>query len=143
MIADSVSCNIRELEGCLARLSALASLTGRPLDLAFAEESLKDIVQPRASTCTVAAVQRAVARHFGVTEEALRGKRRTSTVALARQVAMYLSKQVEGLSYVEVGRRFGSRDHSTVLFAVRKIERLLESDPAVAEAVGAIRATLD
>jgi chromosomal replication initiator protein len=143
MVASSVRSNIRELEGCLARLSALSSLTGRTIDLPFAQESLKDIIRPSAPVLDINAIQRVVARHFGVTEDALRGKRRTSAVAFARHVAMYLGKRVANLSYVEIGRHFGDRDHSTVLFAVRKIEKLRESDTVLQRTLEQIGCALE
>jgi chromosomal replication initiator protein len=135
MIAGRVRQNIRELEGCLARLSALASLTGREIDVPFAQEELRDFVQPAVGPLDAEAIRRVVARHYGVTEDAMRGKRRTSGVALARQVAMYVIRKKTNLSYVEIGRRFGDRDHSTVLFAVRKIEKLQETDADIGGAL--------
>jgi len=142
MIARSFRTNIRELEGSLARLSAFASLTGRDIDVAFAQEALRGILCPATVPLDVSLIQRVVARHYGVTEEAMRGKRRTSTVVTARQVAMYLARSIAKLSYVEIGRQFG-KDHSTVLFAVRKIERLRESDPTTGAALDQIQSALE
>jgi chromosomal replication initiator protein len=130
LLAEQIRANIRELEGALIRLSALASLTNSPITEELARDALRDYLKniPDAAP-DVATIQKVVAKYFDVSIESLRGKRRTSQVALARQVAMYLAKKGTGLTLVEIGKRFGNRDHSTVIYALNRIaEELLRSE---------------
>ena len=142
-IAENVRSNIRELEGSLVRLSALASLTGSAITIDLAREVLGDYIRSQQQKAPdVLEIQKAVASHFELPTESLRGKRRTSTVALARQVAMYLTKQLTPLTLVEIGRRFGNRDHSTVLYACARVVDRTTTDPDFAEMVERIRRSL-
>ena len=128
-IAQNVRTNIRELEGCLVRLYALASLSQGPITIDLARDVLRDYIRlQRPTQIDVLEIQRLVAARFEVPVETLRGKRRTSTVALARQVAMFLTKQLTSLTLVEIGRRFGNRDHSTVLHSCSKVSDRMKSD---------------
>ena len=126
LLAENIRANIRELEGAMIRLSALSSLTGSPITEELAQDALRDYLKriPSAQV-DVAMIQRVVAKHSDVSVESLRGKRRTSQVALARQLAMYITKKRTGLTLVEIGKRFGNRDHSTVIYALGKIEEEL------------------
>jgi chromosomal replication initiator protein len=121
LIAERIQRNIRELEGCLVRLSALSRLLCVPITVDLALEVLRVYAGPGDAAVDLGQIQRRVAKEFDVTVESLRGKRRTSTIAFARQVAMYLTKQLTPLTLVEIGRGFGNRDHSTVLYAIDKI----------------------
>jgi len=142
-IAENIRSNIRELEGSLVRLSALASLTGSPIAIELARDVLGDYIRGQAHRVPdVHEIQRVVAIHFELPPESLRGKRRTSAVALARQVAVYLTKQLTSLTLVEIGRRFGNRDHSTVLYACTRIGKKVAADPAFAARVDRIRRDL-
>ncbi len=142
-IAENIRSNIRELEGSLVRLSALASLTGSSITTDLAREVLGDYIRrQQEKNPDVLDIQKIVASHFELPTESLRGKRRTSTVAIARQVAMYLTKQLTSLTLVEIGRRFGNRDHSTVLYACNKIEGKIRRDPVFAELLTRIRRDL-
>ena len=133
-IAENIRSNIRELEGSLVRLSALASLTGSAITIDLAREVLGDYIRSQQQrTPDVLEIQKVVAAHFELPVESLRGKRRTSSVALARQVAMYLTKQLTTLTLVEIGRRFGNRDHSTVLYACARVAERVATDPAFAQ----------
>ncbi|MBM3286493.1 MAG: chromosomal replication initiator protein DnaA [Candidatus Eisenbacteria bacterium] len=130
LLAEQIRANIRELEGALIRLSALASLTGSAITEELARDALRDYMKnlPGAAP-DVTTIQRVVSKCFDVTVESLRGKRRTSQVALARQVAMYTTKQLTGLTLVEIGKRFGNRDHSTVIHALNRVgEELKRSE---------------
>jgi chromosomal replication initiator protein len=142
-IAENVRSNIRELEGSLVRLSALASLTGSPITNELARDVLGDYIRGQQERVPdVHEIQRVVATHYELPPESLRGKRRTSTVALARQVAMYLTKQLTSMTLVEIGRRFGNRDHSTVLYACTRVGERVSADPGFASQVDRIRREL-
>jgi chromosomal replication initiator protein len=127
-IATNVKSNIRELEGCLIRLLAFSSLTAREITVELAQEVLRDIIADSSSPLTVERIQRVVAEHYGVAEEALRGRRRTASIALPRQVAMYLSRKLTPHSLSEIGSRFGGKDHTTVMHACDKIGRCRNDD---------------
>jgi chromosomal replication initiator protein len=122
--------NVRELEGTLIRLAAKSSLTGRPVDLAFARAEVS-ATAPRADLMSVEDIQRAVCHHFHLRSIDLTSKDRHKSIAFARHVAMYLCKQRLKCSFPEIGRAFGNRDHTTVMSAVRKIEAQRDSDPQV------------
>ncbi len=128
-LAQAISSNVRELEGTLIRLAAKSSLTGRPVDLAFAKAETS--ATARADLMSVDDIQRAVCHHFHLRSTDLTSKDRHKSVAFARHVAMYLCKQRLKCSFPEIGRAFGNRDHTTVMSAVRKIEAQRESDPQV------------
>jgi chromosomal replication initiator protein len=142
-IAENIRSNIRELEGSLVRLSALASLTGSALTTDLAREVLGDYIRSQLQrTPDVLEIQKAVAARFELPVESLRGKRRTSSVAMGRQVAMYLTKQLTSLTLVEIGRRFGNRDHSTVLYACARIAERAATDAPFAQTIDRIRHTI-
>lgn len=135
-IAQNVRTNIRELEGCLVRLYALASLSQGPITIDLARDVLRDYIRHnRPTQIDVLEIQRLVAARFEIPVETLRGKRRTSTVALGRQVAMFLTKQLTSLTLVEIGRRFGNRDHSTVLHSCSKVADRMKTDERFATLV--------
>jgi chromosomal replication initiator protein len=126
-IASRVSTNIRELVGALRRVVSYASITHGDVTLDVAREALKDILpKPYAQPITIEAVQGEVARQFGCHVSDLRGDRRSADVAYPRHVAMYLCRELTEASLPQIGERFGGRDHSTVLYAVNKIERLIQ-----------------
>jgi chromosomal replication initiator protein len=126
-IAGRVSTNIRELVGALRRVVSYASITHGDVTLELAREALKDILPPIYSQpITIEAVQSEVARQFGCHVSDLRGDKRTAEIAYARHIAMYLCRQLTEASLPQIGDRFGGRDHSTVLHAVNKIDRLLK-----------------
>ncbi|MDI1479897.1 chromosomal replication initiator protein DnaA [Polyangium sp. y55x31] len=129
-LAQVIRSNVRELEGTLIRLAAKSSLTGRPVDLAFARAEIT-AATPRASIMSVEDIQRAVCHHFHLRSIDLTSKDRHKSIAFARHVAMYLCKQRLKVSFPEIGRAFGNRDHTTVMSAVRKIEAQRDTDPQV------------
>lgn len=129
-MAEMIRTNVRELEGSLTRLQALADLSRSTITFDLMRDALSDYVREAAvRALDVNEIQAVVAKQFDVPVESLRGKRRTSTLARARQVAMFLTKEHTTLTLVEIGRRFGNRDHSTVLHALSKIRTLRDQDP--------------
>lgn len=132
MIAERVQSNIRELEGCLTRLVAYSSLTGRPIDRALAEDALKEVFarsEPRHVSC--GDVMQAVAAAYNVTVDDLTGSRRSRDVAVPRQIAMYISREVVGAPLTAIGDSFGGRDHSTVNHACQKVAQEVKTSPSL------------
>ncbi len=127
-LASRVKSNIRELEGCLIRLGAQSSLTGKPIDKEMAKEILKDIISEEEKPITTDTIQRIVCEHFGIKLPELKARKRTKEVALPRQIAMYLSKQLTNLSLNDIGKNFGGKDHATVLYACRQIDNKRTKD---------------
>ncbi|HMK49980.1 MAG TPA: chromosomal replication initiator protein DnaA [Thermodesulfovibrionales bacterium] len=121
-LAAKVKTNIRELEGCLIRLGAQASLTGRPINIDMAKSILQDLIEDDEKPVTTDQIQRVVTEHFGLKISDMKAKKRTKEVALPRQIAMYLSKQLTGLSLSDIGKNFGGKDHATVIYACKQIE---------------------
>jgi chromosomal replication initiator protein len=143
LIAENVRSNIRELEGSLIKILACASLTRTEINADMAREVLKDIMkEPARKAVTVQTIQKAVAQHFDVPYESLRAKTRIAKVVIARQVSVYLARRLTELPLVEIGRRTGGRDHSTVLHACKKIGTLLDEDPALKRKVQTIEEEL-
>jgi chromosomal replication initiator protein len=140
-LAQVIRSNVRELEGTLIRLAAKSSLTNRPVDLAFARAEITAAV-PRAQTMSVEDIQRAVCHHFHLRSIDLTSKDRHKSIAFARHVAMYLCKQRLKVSFPEIGRAFGNRDHTTVMSAVRKIESQRDTDPHVRAHIEALERKL-
>jgi chromosomal replication initiator protein len=128
LIASRIRSNIRELEGSLTRMIAFCAFTGRQMSTDLAEEVLHELWGEEEKLITIEQIQRKVAEFFGVGTTDLKAKTRTKAVALPRQVAMYLSRQLTHASLAEVGRAFGGKDHTTVLHAVDKIDTLLRDD---------------
>lgn len=131
LLAQAVRSNVRELEGTLIRLAAKSSLMGRQIDLEFARNELTVVAPRRPEVRSVEDIQRAVCGHFRITNTDLMSKDRHKSVAFARQVAMYLCRQRLKCSFPELGRAFGNRDHTTVMSAVRRVEKMIEDDPQV------------
>ncbi len=128
LIASRVKANIREIEGSLTRVIAFCSLSGREMSVELAQEALADLWGEEAKIVTIEHIQRAAAEFFGVSLSGLRAQDRTRAVAFPRQVAMYLARQLTHASLMEIGRAFGGKDHTTVLHAVDKIQRLRQQD---------------
>jgi len=127
-LARSIRSNIRELEGAFNKLIAYGQLTGRSVDLEFAQSMLADAVRANARRITVDEIQKVCAAHYKIDPAEMRSKRRARAVARPRQVAMYLAKKMTPRSLPEIGRIFGGRDHSTVIHAVRTIEELRQTN---------------
>jgi chromosomal replication initiator protein len=142
-IARTVTHNGRDLEGALNRLLAHSKLTGHPITMELAERELRDLVRPvELKRVRIEEIQRIVARHYNVSRSDLLSARRTANVVRPRQIAMYLAKTLTLRSLPEIGRRFGGRDHTTVLHAVRKIESLIGTDTALAAEIEALKSQL-
>jgi chromosomal replication initiator protein len=143
LLASNIKTNIRDLEGSLARLLAFSDLTSQALTVEFAQEVLRDQIKPDLQRVDVHDIQRLVARHFNVTEESMRGKRRTDTIAFPRQIGMYITRNITDLSFAEIGAKFGGRDHTTVLHGCQKIEGLMANDKEVRKTVEELMGTLN
>jgi len=142
LLAHKITSNVRELEGALNRIVANMQLVGRDITLESAQEELHDLLRSRERRVTIEEIQRRVAEHFNVRFAEMTSSRRARVVARPRQVAMYLSKQLTSRSLPEIGRKFGGRDHTTVMHAVRRIEELKDTDPVLAEDVELLRRML-
>jgi len=130
-LARAIRTNVRELEGAFHKLLAYGQLTGKRIDMEFAQVMLADSVRANARRITVDEIQKACAAHYRIEPSEMRSKRRARAVARPRQVAMYLAKQMTPRSLPEIGRIFGGRDHSTVIHAVRTIEALRTTNPDI------------
>lgn len=142
-LAHRISTNVRVLEGALMRLFAFASLVGREITLELAQECLADILKASDRKVTVEEIQRKVSEHYAIRLSDMIGPKRVRSIARPRQIAMYLSKQLTSRSLPEIGRRFGGRDHTTVMHGVRRIEELKTLDSQMAEDVEMLRRTLE
>ncbi|WP_298724224.1 chromosomal replication initiator protein DnaA [uncultured Ferrovibrio sp.] len=142
-LARRITSNVRELEGALNRISAYASLVGKPVTVASAQEVLQDLLRANDRKVTIEEIQKRVAEHYSIRFADMHSPRRARAVARPRQVAMYLAKQLTSRSLPEIGRKFGGRDHTTVMHAVRKIEELREIDAAFAEDIDLLRRKLE
>ncbi|MBI1260128.1 MAG: chromosomal replication initiator protein DnaA [Rhizobiales bacterium] len=142
-LARRIVSNVRELEGALKRVCAYASLVGRPVTLDMAQEVLRDLLRCNDRKITIEEIQRRVAEYFNVRMADMLSARRARAVARPRQIAMYLSKQLTTRSLPEIGRKFGGRDHTTVIHAVRKIDELRQSDSGLGEDVDLLRRMLE
>ncbi len=143
LLARKIASNVRDLEGALNRLVAHAKLFGRPITLDTAPEVLADILRSHDRRISIDDIQRKVAEHFNIKLSEMSSERRARAVARPRQVAMYLCKQLTQRSLPEIGKRFGDRDHTTVLHAVNKVTALMAEDPSFAEDVTLIRRMLE
>jgi chromosomal replication initiator protein len=131
-IASRISTNIRELEGALTRVVAFSSLTGRPMTVELAQEVLKDVFpQGELPEVSVERIQETVIDRFGISMQELVGDRRSQSIVYPRQVAMYLCRELTDSSLPKIGKKFGGRDHTTVIHATSKIARLLQEDRSV------------
>jgi chromosomal replication initiator protein len=127
-LANSICNNVRELEGYLIRIGAYASLTSVPVSLEMARDVLKDILIERNRELSVEEILKKVSLHFNIKVSDIKSAKRLKAVVLPRQIAMYISRQLTSSSYPEIGDRFGGKDHSTIIHAIRKIEKLMEED---------------
>jgi chromosomal replication initiator protein len=142
-LAHKITSNVRELEGALNRIAAHGTLIGRPITLETTQELLHDLLRANDRRVTIEEIQKRVAEHFNVKVSDMHSARRSRGVARPRQVAMYLSKLLTPRSLPEIGRKFGGRDHTTVMHAVRRVEELRASDASFAEDVELLRRMLE
>lgn len=142
-LAHRITSNVRELEGALNRVVAHATLVGREISLETCHEVLHDILRANDRRVTIEEIQKKVAEHFNIRITDMHSARRARAIARPRQVAMYLAKQLTARSLPEIGRKFGGRDHTTVMHAVKKIEELRQSDVSFCEDVDLLRRMLE
>ncbi len=142
-LAHRISTNVRVLEGALMRLFAFASLVGREIDLDLTQECLADILKASERKVTVEEIQRKVSEHYAIRLSDMIGPKRVRSIARPRQVAMYLAKHMTTRSLPEIGRRFGGRDHTTVMHGVKRIEELKGTDSQIADDLEMLRRTLE
>jgi chromosomal replication initiator protein len=141
-LAHKITTNTRELEGALNRIVAHAELVRRPVTMESAQELLQDLIRASDRRATIEEIQKRVAEHFNIKLADMHSARRSRSVARPRQVAMYLAKQLTTRSLPEIGRKFGGRDHTTVMHAVRRVEELCAEDRGFAEDVELLRRLL-
>ena len=142
-LARKIANNVRELEGAMNRVVAYSTLTGRAIDLGFTQEVLGDLLQASQRKVTIDEIQKRVCDHFDIRQNDLVSARRARAIARPRQIAMYLAKRLTPRSLPEIGRKFGGRDHTTVIHAVRQIEKLRASDNEIDGDVRALIRTLE
>ena len=142
-LAGAVASNGRDLEGAINRLVAHAQLAGQPMTVAAAETAVRDLIRSREpKRVKIEEIQKRVATHYNISRADLLSSRRTASVVMPRQIAMYLAKSLTLRSLPEIGRRFGGRDHTTVLHAVRKIDNLCNNDAALREEIDLLKRML-
>ena len=142
-LAHRITTSVRELEGALNRVVAHSQLVGRDITLETCQDVLHDLLRASDRRVTIEEIQKRVAEHFNVRVADMHSARRSRAVARPRQVAMYLSKQLTTRSLPEIGRKFGGRDHTTVIHAVKKVEELRQTDSTFAEDVELLRRMLE
>ncbi len=141
-LAHRITTNVRVLEGALTRLFAFASLVGREITLELAQDCLADILRASDRKLTIEEIQRKVAEHYNIRLSDMIGPKRVRNIARPRQIAMYLAKQLTPRSLPEIGRRFGGRDHTTIMHGVRKIEELMATDSQLSDDLQMLRRQL-
>lgn len=143
-IASQIQSNIRELEGALSKITAYCMLTNQPITVNLAEEILKDMLpQKNQKIITLEIIQKIVAEHYKMSVQEFKQKKRTRVVAFPRQIAMYLSRELTDLSLLQIGEKFGGRDHTTVLHACDKISELRKKDPFTEKSISDIIAKIN
>ena len=142
-LACKITSNIRELEGALNRIIAHATLVGREITLETTHEVLRDLLKSNDRRVTIEDIQKRVAEYYGIKISDMQSARRSQNVARPRQVAMYLAKTLTSRSLPEIGRKFGGRDHTTVLHAVRKVQEVKAQDREFSEDLDILRRTLE
>ncbi|WP_425044347.1 chromosomal replication initiator protein DnaA [Primorskyibacter sp. S87] len=142
-LAHRISTNVRVLEGALTRLFAFASLVGREIDMELTQDCLADVLRASERKISVEEIQRKVSDYYNIRLSDIIGPKRLRSYARPRQVAMYLCKQLTSRSLPEIGRRFGGRDHTTVMHGVKRIEELKVTDGQIAEDVEMLRRALE
>ena len=142
-LAHKITANVRELEGALNRVAAHTQLVGRELTLETCQEILHDLLRANNRRVTIEEIQKRVAEHFNIRIADMHSARRARSVARPRQVAMYLAKQLTARSLPEIGRKFGGRDHTTVMHAVKKVDELRDLDASFSEDVELLRRMLE
>ena len=138
-LASQIDSNIRMLEGSLIRIGAFASLTKTPIDIQLAKEVLKNIIKPKEVLISIETIQKVVANFFNIKISDLKVKRKYKGYLIPRQIAMYLSRKLTDASLLEIGDKFGGKDHSTVLHSIKKVEEKASKDPSFKETIENLR----
>ncbi len=141
-LASRITSNVRELEGAMNRIVHQASLIQKTITIDMAQDVLRDLLRANDRRVTIEEIQKAVVEHYGIRMADMTSARRSRAVARPRQMAMYLAKQLTPRSLPEIGKKFGGRDHTTVMHAVRQIEKLSAEDRAIADDLGSLRRKL-
>ena len=141
-LASNINSNVRELEGSLIRVGAFASLTESEITINVVKEALKDIITEKRKEIRIDSIQKVVADFFNVKVSDLKSKKKLRAFTFPRQIAMYLSRKLTKSSFPEIGASFGGKDHSTVIFAVRKVEKLIETDKYISDTIRSIEKKL-
>jgi chromosomal replication initiator protein len=141
-LAHKIVSNVRELEGALNRIVAHSTLVGRSISLESTQDVLRDVLRANDRRLSADDIQKAVATHYNIRVSDMHSSRRLRTVARPRQVAMYLTKMLTSLSLPEIGRKFGGRDHTTVMHAIKKVDELILQDRELAEDLDILKRTL-
>ena len=140
LIAEKIDTNIRELEGSLTRLTAYSSLTRRPIDMQLAREALRELFKHKAThLITADSIQEAVADYYGITVDDIRSPKRNHEVTVPRQIAMYLTREMMGLSLKKIGDAFGGRHYTTVMSSIDKVEESIRQSPSMASLLDDVR----
>jgi chromosomal replication initiator protein len=134
-IAERVRSNVRELEGHLNKIAVFASMVGKPVSIELTKEALKDVLSKEDKPITPTEILRVVAAHYGLKASDIKQKSNAKTIAFPRQVAMYLCKELTDLSYPEIGKLFADKHHSTVMYSVQQVKKMLEADQQFARTV--------
>ncbi|NTV47491.1 MAG: chromosomal replication initiator protein DnaA [Chlorobiales bacterium] len=142
LIGSSNANNIRELEGMLIRIGAYASLTKNKISLTMAKDILKDIIVDKSKEVTIETIQKVVADHFKIKVSELKSERKLKNFVIPRQVAIYLARELTKASYPEIGEKFGGKDHSTVIYAVKKINAVMQDKPEILNSYEVIKRKL-
>jgi chromosomal replication initiator protein len=142
-LAHRISTNVRVLEGAMTRLFAFASLVRKPITLELTQDCLADVLRASERKVSIEEIQRKVSDHYNIRLSDMIGPKRTRCYARPRQVAMYLCKQMTSRSLPEIGRRFGGRDHTTIMHGVKRIDELRIQDAQIAEDLELLRRTLE
>ena len=141
-LANRITSNIREIEGAFNRIVAHATLVGREITIESCREVLSDLLRANNRRVSVDEIQKKVAHHFNIKISDMFSARRSRQIARPRQIAMYLAKNLTSMSYPEIGKRFGNRDHTTIMHAVRKVEELMEQDAGLCDDVNLLKSLL-
>jgi len=142
LIGSSSASNIREIEGMLIRIGAYASLTKNKINLAMAKDILKDIIVDKSKEVSIESIQKHVADHFKIKVSDLKSEKRLRTFVIPRQIAILISRELTKASYPEIGEKFGGKDHSTVIYAVKKISSVMEAKPDILNSYEVIKRKL-
>jgi chromosomal replication initiator protein len=138
-LAENITSNIRELEGTLINIIGYAKLLNTEINIELAKEALKNIIKEQdRRILSIESIQKEVANFFGIRIQDLKSERKQKNIAVPRQIAMYLARRYTGASFPEIGEKFGGKDHSTVIHAVKKIEAVIGEDSTLRNTITSV-----